>query len=361
MNNKINSSEMMPLEVGFIVTMFFPGIANFLILMNAKNATLISVLIGIILGITPLLMTMYISKKIKNESLSSYLKQKLGLLGSIFNVVLIISALFILFINSWQMIDFIISQFLTRTSYYFITIVFFLIIVSIINKGIETASRTSFILFVITIAVAIILWICLIPSVKIDNLKPFVNTKAINIIKSSFIYTVSTTFPIIYILDLKHITNDKERFEKYILIGYIISIIIVSLSLFFIIAVNTIEVTNILTYPIYFLYKKIQVFGFIERIENFAAVQIIVAFFIQSVFLIYYLKENISKLLKIKKENRKNILTYLIALTVPLISVIIFKNSNIVHVVRISPYILSIILLIVLILFISSVKKNNEN
>ena len=350
MNNKISSGEIMPITIG-LITALFPGITNALILNTSKNASLISVLIGIIIGFFPILLIITISKRIESESLKDYLISKLGIIGRILNILLILIAIFILFLNSWFVIDFIISQFLTRTSYYFIAIVLFLIIAWTINKGIESVSRTIFILFLFTSLIMIFLWICLIPYINLNNLKPYIDVGINKIIKSSFIYIIYITTPIIYILDLKHITKDKKNFERKIIVSYIISSIIVIVFLFLIISVYGINLSTILTYPVYALFKKIQILGFIERIENFAAIQIIVVFYAQSTYLIYYLKENITE------KTDKRIITYLISLIIPIISIIIFKNYNLLNIVKISPYIISSIIVVILLLFITNVKK----
>ena len=147
------------------------------------------------------------------------------------------------------------------------------------------------------------------------------------------------TLPLIYLLDLKHITKNKQNFEKKIIKGYIISFLIIIIFTFFILAVYGIELSTILTYPVYALFKKIQIFGFIERIENFAAVQIIIVFYIQATYLIYYIKENI--LYKNKYSNQTNkIITYLISLIIPMTSIYTFKNYNLTNIIDKSPYII---------------------
>ncbi|MBQ6546519.1 MAG: GerAB/ArcD/ProY family transporter [Bacilli bacterium] len=349
MNKKIKSNEVLAIEIG-LITALFPGIANTLILNTSKNASLLSVLIAILIGTIPLFMIIKISKNIKTESLKEYIIKKLGILGKILNIILITIAIFILFINSWLIIDFIISQFLTRTSYYFIAILFFTIIAYIVNKGIETTSRTVFVLFILISIIMIALWICLIPYINLSNLKPYIDVTTNKIIKSSIINTVYITMPLIYILDLKHITTDKENFEKTIVIGYITSYLIIAIFLFFLLSIYGIELSTILTYPVYALFKKIQILGFIERIENFAGIQIITVFFVQASYLIYYIKRNL-----IKNKNQKK-LTYLIALVIPITSIFIFKNYNLTIVLKTSVYIIGSI--ITIITFLSIPQKN---
>jgi hypothetical protein len=161
----------------------------------------------------------------------------------------------------------------------------------------------------------------------------------------------------IYILDLKHITSDKKNFERKIIVSYLISSIIIEVFLFLIISIYGINLSTILTYPVYALFKKIQILGFIERIENFASIIIIIAFYAQGIYLNYYLKENITKALKITNKKHISIATYLISLIIPIISIAIFKNYNLVSTVKLSPYIISSITIVIFLLFIKSIKK----
>ena len=358
MNGKISSGQVLSIEVGLIVALF-PGLVNTLILNMAKNASLLSILIATIIGFIPILMIVFISKRINNKSLKNYLIDSFGILGHILNFVLITIAIFIIFISSWLTIDFIISQFLTRTSYYFITIILSLIIAWTINKGIETTSKSIFILFIFTIIVMIVLWTTLIPYIDLDNLKPYVNVSSKEILKSSILYLTYTTLPIIYILDLKNITNDKNNFERKIVISYLISSVIIMIFIFLIISIYTIDLATILTYPVYSLFKKTQILGFVERIENFAAIQIIVAFYIQVTYLIYYVKNNINSYLNLKKRN-SSILTYIIALLIPIASIVFFKNHNLNNYIYLFPYILSFLFIIIAFTFIFSLKKKKS-
>ena len=193
----------------------------------------------------------------------------------------------------------------------------------------------------------------------LNNLKPYIDVGYNRIIKSSIIYLTYTTLPVLYILDLKHITNDIKNFERKIIISYIMSSFIIFVFLFLIISVYSIDLAEIFTYPVYSLFKKVQVLGFIERIENFAAIQIIVAFYIEATYLVYYLKENIASFFGLKRK-KKNILTYLIAIIIPIISISIFKNYNMIHIVNISPYVLSTLFIIIIVVFFISLNKKED-
>src|SRR5574344_660735 len=131
-------------------------------------------------------------------------------------------ALFICFLSFFLMLDFIISQFLTRNSYYLIALIGSPIVAIGINKGFEVVSRTIFILFIISIITLTILGLFLIPYVDISNLKPYIDVPFKDIIKSSFTFISLGIIPIIYVLGLKSKVVDKEKFQKKLLYSYII-------------------------------------------------------------------------------------------------------------------------------------------
>ena len=114
MNGKISSGEVLAICTAIIFAMF-PGFANTLILTQSKNASLISLLIAFVIGLIPIFMIMYISKKI-DSNFFEFTKKNFKAFGYVLDIILLILAIFTMFISSWLTIDFIISQFLTRSS-----------------------------------------------------------------------------------------------------------------------------------------------------------------------------------------------------------------------------------------------------
>ena len=349
MNGKVSSGEVMAICVGVIFAMF-PGFANSLILNSSRNASLISLLIAFVIGLIPIFMIMFISKKINTSFFDFTIKNFKGF-GYVLNIVLLLLAIFTMTISTWFVMDFIISQFLTRSSYYLIAIFIAIIAAFCINKGIETFLRSVFLLFIISVSVILILLFTIIPYADISNLKPVVDVNIKDIMNSSFIF-LTTLSPTFYILELKYITKDKKNFPRKILVGYIIVSLLIGFILFLIIAVYGIELGSLLTYPVYGLFKKVQIFGFIERIENFAAIFLITAFFSQIAYFIYAIKDNIGTMFKIRNKTKKNILTYIIYIFIPIMSIYLFKTYELSLYIKYTPYILSIFYIILFIYFI---------
>lgn len=352
MNGKISSGEVLAIVTAIIFAMF-PGFANTLILNQSKNASLISLITSFIIGLILILMIMYISKKI-DSNFFEFAKKNFKGFGYVLDVILLLLAMFTMFISSWFTMDFIISQFLTRSSYYFIAIFMSIILAITVNKGIESLSRTIFLLFIISVPIILSLLLTLIPYVELDNLKPYIDVPIKSILNSSWVFLTVAISPVIYILGLKNITKDKKNFPRKILVGYLTASFLIFILLFFIISVYGIDLGSLLTYPVYGLFKRVQIFGFIERIENFAAIFLITAYFSQFAYLVYAVKNNISDMFKIKEKKKQKIITYIIAISIPLISIYLFKTYELTLYIKYVPYILSCFFIILIIIFIRS-------
>lgn len=350
MNSKISSGEVMAICVAIIFAMF-PGFANNLILSEARNASLISLLVAFLIGLIPIFMIMFISKKI-DTNFADFAKNSLKGFGYILDFILLIVALFTIFLSSWFAIDFIISQFLTRSSYYLIAILISIVLAIVVNKGIEVLSRTVFILFIISIPIIILILGTLIPYVEPNNLKPYVDVPFKNIIKSSWVFLSLAISPVFYILGLKNVTKDKKNFSRKVLMGYIIASLLIFLFLFFIISVYGIDLGSLLTYPVYGIFKKVQVFGFIERIENFGAMFLITAFFSQFSYFIYAIKNNICDMFKIKNKKKETFIIYFLSLSIPLLSIYLFQTYDLNNYIEYTPYIIGIFYVCLIIFFI---------
>ena len=350
MNNKISGGSILTICI-YIVAVSFFSLVNRQILKIAGNTSLLVFLLSIIIGIIPVFMITYISKKI-DTSLYKFLLDKFSYLGYLILFILIILTIYLVYIFTFVFLNFIVGQFLTKTSYYFISITLFTMVTYPIKKGIEVISRVSFILFTFSFAILMFFFITLIPFVDINNLKPYIDTSNINILKSIFLVVSTTTFPLVLILNEKNKVTNKKVFPRKILFGYLISMSIMLLFLLFTILIYGIDFSKILTYPTYSLFKEVQILGFIERIENIVSIIFFAGFYVVFVYYIYFIHDNIKELFKIKSKKINNIIITALALSISTISVYTFKNYNISYLINYSKYILSGFFLIILILFI---------
>ena len=359
MNSKISSGEVLTLCIYIIAVSFF-ALINRPILKISGNTSLLVFFISILIGIIPVFMIIYISKKM-DTSLYKFLIDKFKILGYPILFLLIILTIYLIYIFTFVFLNFIVGQFLTKTSYYFISITIFIMVIYPIKKGIEVIARVSFLLFVFSFTILMFFFLTLLPFIDIGNLKPYIDTNNINILKSIFLVVSTTTFPLVLVLNEKNKVTDKKLFPRKILFGYLISMIIMFLFLLFTILIYGIDFSKILTYPTYSLFKEVQILGFIERIENIVSIIFFAGFYIVFVYYIYFIHDNIKEMFKIRSKKINNFIITTLSLSISTISVYTFKNYNISYLVNYSHYILSIFFIIILIIFIRCLFIKNNN
>ena len=298
----------------------------------------ISVLIAGVLGLGILFIFIYISNYEKDLPLSEKTKKLFGnTFGTIINYILVI----ILFVTA-------VSLF-----YDLIGFMFTLVIIYINIKGIETISRTAFIILIINIFLFIIAVFGLIGKFDISNLKPMLEFGLKNSVKGSIYILLLNILPSVVLLIIpKNTLVDYKKTSTCILISYIFSIILILLTILLTLGNLGIELSSLYLFPEYVVLKRINLFNFIDRIENIIVIQWIFGLFLNVSFIIYFITNTI-------KKNNNKIITYLIAFILLFISNYVFKNTTIydVYIYNIAIY-FKYVLLLVLILITIKIKYN---
>lgn len=362
--NKISSKELF--VIAFYLSCFlFPGFGDTLILQTGKNASIITSIIGFIIGLIPLLIILYISKFTTDKNIFQINIEKFKFFGYVLNGLLIVSEIYIIAMGTWSIINFTVSQFLTRTSYYFLGIVMFSLIAFTVIKGLEVTARTSIILMIFFVLITIFGWLLLIPTVEIENIYPLINVGKQEFIKSALIFPFFSTIPLIGILFIKRddVVNNKN-FNKNIILGYIFGGILVITFLFFIISLFGIDLATLFTYPEYNVFKKIKAFDFLERIENIVALIVFIVSFGALSVLFLFIKDYIKTTFKIKKDKITNIIILFLCIFIPLITIYIFRNYLVYFLYTkyptISFFILIIIIINAILLFFTNKRKKRS-
>ena len=350
--SKISSKELFVFTF-FISIILFPGFGNTIILQTGKNTTMISSIFGFLIGFIPLLMIIYMINNTESKNIFTYNKEKFKFLGYIFNILYVIAIFYVVFAESWTTITFTISQYLQRTSYYLILFLLSSAISYIICKKLEVIGRWHILLFIIFLLLIFFAWIFLIPLVEYENFLPLINVSKKEITKTALMIPNFLSLPLISLMAIrKKDIVDPKNIKKSILLGYSISFLFVLMFLFLIVGVFGIDMSIIFTYPEYALFKKVNAFDFIQRIENVLASTIIIAAFTSLAVLFYFLTTYVKDTFKIKKQNILNIITIIICFGIPIISVALFKNYIIIDVLTKYPFYSSFIFIVLFINFI---------
>ena len=159
--------------------------------------------------------------------------------------------------------------------------------------------------------------------VDLSNFKPLLNNDLSHIVKSSLVFVTLNVVPILSLLIIpKNNVLDNEKLPKNLIIGYTINTICICGIFFAIIGVMGIELSSLFTFPSYEVLKTINMFSFLDNIENLN-ISIWILFMTFSVsYNMLILKYGIKEIFNIKN---KRVIFILCALIIVLLaSVVIF-------------------------------------
>lgn len=299
------------------------GIAPLISIRISGIDSYISVLIGIVIGIIPLCIFLYIFNYEIDKPINEKTKIIFGkVLGTIINFLSIPFLLLLGITYLFNISNFVISQYLTNTPLLLIITVICLTSLYIANKGIKIITKTSFIYAIIILIIFAIAVLGLLPETKLDNLKPILEFGIKKPFIAGLINSLNFSIPMYTILSLpkSNLENNKKT-VKYLFLTYILStIIIISISLI----TSTIlgkYLLNIYQYPVYITLKRISLFQFVDRIENFLSLQWILSSLITISMTMYSVSKNI-------KNKDSKILNLIIAIAMIVAAYLIFKNNT---------------------------------
>ena len=320
---KLNSLQMLSIII-FIIDTPLTGMNLTHLLKNAGVDAYISIIFAGILGI-PLLLIFKLIYNFKPElSLGEKVKYLFGKrIGNFVNIALIILAYIFTTIMYYILIDFIVSQFLPETPTKLIGIIFAIVIIYTTTKGIEIISRLSFILLFLVLFLFLVTLFGLFPNMDLNNLKPFLEFGIQKPFLSSFSLILINFVPVFILLCVpKNQITDNKNFNRNLIIMYIISIILMVFTVIGIVSNMGIDLPIIYQYPEYAVLKRINLFNFLDRIENILSMQRIIKMFILICIFIYFISNTIDK-----TNDKKYII--IITVIVTFISTQFFKTNTI--------------------------------
>lgn len=358
MKEKINNLE---LSSTLFLLMFSCtlGIAPYITINLASIDAYFGVIFGFFIGLIPLFIFIYIFNYEIDKPL--HIKTKIifgNLLGTIINIIIILIYFILAITTLFNISNFIISQYLTDTPIILVAAIFSLTVYHAINKGIIPICKTSLIYVIIILVLFILGIIGLVPEIKLENLKPLLTEGIKNPLISGIVYSLILTTPInsILLIPKNNIENNKKT-TKYIIITYlIVAIMIILISIITSSCLGR-YLLKTYQYPVYITLKKISIFGFIDRIENFLSIQWILSSFILLSLTSYYIKSNINK-------TNNKLINLFITTIITITPIKIFKNNTTFnnYLNNIYPYILiiNIILFIIIFIFLCIKKKKQH-
>jgi len=366
----MNKDKFSALQLGSMLTfcIISPilGISSYNVIKLAEVDLIPAIIIGFLIGIIPLLMYFYINNYKKELAIHELTIKIFGKpIGIIVNTLLLIFASIIASTFMFDLVTFITTQFLSETPFLLIGILFSLVVIYAIHKGIETISRVSLILITINAILFLIAVFGLFQSAQLDNLKPYLEYGLTRPFKGGIHVLLINIVPLFLLTMIsKNEITDQKKIKKNIILAYLFSFIICFGVGFFTMSVLGINLAKIFQYPEYIVLKKVNLFEFLDRIENLVSMQWMFGLFMIITISSYFIFKMIRKDDNKKKTNI--FITSIIVLAILFVPLYFFKSHtmfnnftyNILPIINLVT--LGIFVLITITIFIRKILKIDE-
>ena len=338
------------------------GLTTYILFHYAKQDGLLSIILGSIIGIIPLLTYLKIMNTKPELNIFEKIEEKFKTTGKILNIILVIAVAFFTATNYNNLIDFISSQYLSKTPQIIIALSFLPAIIYILTKGTTVIGRTVFILLIISATLVFLTIIGLIWQIKIDNILPILENGIKQPIICSFIYVIYNITPLFLLTIIpKNEILDKEKFNKRVIITYIIANIIIFIIFFLTLSVLGTNLANLYQYPEYDVLKKVSLIGFIERTESTISLRWTFYVFAVTIMGILFITKYLKFTFKIKNDKTNKKITIIISLIIVLWGKFIFQESSKFNKFTYTklPLLIAIILILIPLLITKKVKNKS--
>ena len=306
MNDKVSRIQI-GMFLSLICCSLFLGISDIIILRKSGNEVLISMLLGVVLGLIPVLMYLKINSSM--PSLNVYEKNvKLfgKVFGNILNVLIILIYMVMLTMAIRAIVIFVTSKYLQNTPFTLVGILVIVTCLIICFKGLETLARTAQIAFFSSIIFMIVIEAFLAKYIEIGNILPIIsNANFFSILDGALYFASSCALLTMLLLTIsKSKIKKPEKYNRTIIIFYLYSALSLTFVMFFIVSCFGYEMAALFRYPEYILLKKIGISSSELHLENLLAfrwVFYMIALANISTFGIIHGIKNFSKNIKLNK------------------------------------------------------------
>lgn len=342
MNKKLTMPQICCLYY-FVLRAGFLGVTSSNILHLAKQDGWISIIIGILLGLIPLLLFLYIQSHHPDDSIFQITKNLFGMIiGKIINGLLVLGVAIGVTVIFYNLITFISSQYLNQTPTLAIAIMFLIAIIYILSKGIIVIARTHVVLLYFGIILFLLAFLGLIGESTISNVKPFLEFGWSPIFKGALSFIAFNVLPLFILSSIpKNKIANNQHYNRNIIITYLLSSITLFITLYLIISIFGPHLALLYQYPEFHLLKLISLAGLISRVEGIIALHWLFDLFAFIVMGIYFMIEY-AKTDWALKEKDSNFLMIILCIILVFVVIHTFKNNTIANwiTLHISPMIL---------------------
>ncbi|MED3954642.1 GerAB/ArcD/ProY family transporter [Priestia aryabhattai] len=240
-----------------------------------------------------------------------------------------------------------------------------LVIIYTVRKGIEVIARSGELLFIFMYVLAISGFILIVTSglIDIENLQPTLEKGLLNPLKVAFSETLYFPFTeaIVFTMILPYL-NDSKRAKVTMLCATGLSGINLAITMLINVSVLGVNLTERSVFPLLTTVESIQVADFLERLDVFFMVSMIIGIFIKITVLFYAATIGTANLFKVSSPSR---LSYPLGVIILFLSITIASNVQEhlhegLHVVKTILHIPLFIVVPFILLLLAVVKNRNK-
>lgn len=273
MNDKVSRIQI-GMFLALICCSLFLGISDIILLRKSGNEVLISMLIGTILGLIPVIMYLKVNSHLPKLNIYEKNVKLFGqVLGSIINVLMILIYVVMLTMAIRAIVIFVTSKYLQDTPFSLVGLLVITTCLIICFKGVETLARTAQIAFFSSIVFMLVIEIFLGKYIEIGNLLPMViSENFLSVLDGAVYFAASCGLLSMLLLTInKEKIKEPEKYNKTIIFFYLFASLSLTLVMFFIVSCFGYEMGSLFRYPEYILLKKIGISSSELHLENLLA------------------------------------------------------------------------------------------
>lgn len=306
MNDKVSRIQI-GMFLSLICCSLFLGISDIIILRKSGNEVLVSMLLGVVLGLIPVLMYLKVNSSLPKLNIYEKNVKLFGkVFGNILNVLIILIYMVMLTMAIRAIVIFVTSKYLQDTPFCLVGLLVITTCLIICFKGLETLARTAQIAFFSSIVFMVVIEAFLAKYIEVGNILPIViNNNVLSILDGAIYFAASCSLLTMLLLTIsKSKIKKPEKYNKTIILFYLYTSLSLTFVMFFIVSCLGYEMASLFRYPEYILLKKIGISSSELHLENLLAfrwVFYMIALANISTFGIIYGVKNFSKNVKINK------------------------------------------------------------
>ena len=361
MTSKIKNLEI-NLLIWFIMGSGVLGIFFNTSIASANVDAWMSPLIGMIIGIIPVILILKLINHDENLNINLLLEKKWGNFGKIISLTIALFVSTFVMLNFYNLTNFISSEYLYSTPRLFISILFIIPIVYVLSFNIIIISRTTMIFGIISIILFSFAVAGVSTQIVPNNIYPILKNGILPPIIAGLYYVCYIVLPLFLLTIIpKKLIRNSKNFNNRFIITYVISCITLCLITYLVISSYGIELSLLYQYPEYNILKRISILSLFDRIESIISLVLVLFIYTTCVIGSYYVKQTCFDIFKLENSKKNNVAILILIIVILLFGTTIFPNNTIGNVIIINIYhiLLTIFFFVIPLILTFFTKKKN--